>query len=46
MQKINQFGIGGMVGEDPSVAKPSYQTFMIDYGFAVKTFNRGVLDVF
>lgn len=43
---IHQFGALGMIGGDPSVAKPSYATFMADYGIAFRTFKHGALHGF
>ena len=43
---IHQFGPSGMVGGDPSIAKPSYDAFMNDYGDAYRTFKHGVLHGF
>lgn len=43
---IHQFGALGMVGGDPSVAKPSYAAFMADYGIAFRTFKHGMLHGF
>ena len=40
---IHQTGALGMVGGDPSVAKPSFQAFMDDYGNAFRTFKHGAL---
>ncbi len=46
MLAIHQFGALGMIGGDPSVAKPSYATFMADYGIAFRTFKHGALHGF
>ena len=35
-----------MVGGDASIAKPSYDAFMSDYGTAFRTFNHGALHGF
>ncbi|MFE3866983.1 DUF1761 domain-containing protein [Flavobacterium sp. LS2P90] len=43
---IHQFGALGMVGGDASIAKPSYATFMADYGMAFRTFKHGALHGF
>jgi len=43
---IHQFGALGMVGGDPSAAKPSYEAFMADYGDAFRTFRHGALHAF
>lgn len=43
---IHQFGAIGMVGGDPTLAKPSYATFMADYGMAFRTFKHGMLHGF
>jgi len=46
MLVIHQFGALGMVGGDPSIAKPSYADFMNDYGTAFRTFKHGALHGF
>jgi len=46
MLTIHQFGALGMIGGDPTVAKPSYQAFMADYGEAFRTFKHGMLHGF
>jgi len=46
MNVIHQFGALGMVGGDPSIAKPSYAAFMADYGTAFRTFKHGALHGF
>lgn len=46
MLVIHQFGALGMVGGDPTVAKPSYAAFMADYGTAYRTFKHGMLHGF
>ena len=46
MLTIHQFGALGMIGGDPSVAKPSYEAFMSDYGDAFRTFKHGALHGF
>ena len=46
MLTIHQFGALGMVGGDPSIAKPSYAEFMADYGSAFRTFKHGALHGF
>ncbi|HYD92369.1 MAG TPA: DUF1761 domain-containing protein [Flavobacterium sp.] len=38
---IHQYGALGMIGGDPSLAKPSYEAFMADYGTAYRTFKHG-----
>lgn len=43
MLVIHQFGAIGMVGGDPSIAKPSYAAFMADYGTAFRSFKHGAL---
>lgn len=43
---IHQFGALGMVGGDPTLAKPSYTAFMADYGTAFRTFKHGMLHGF
>ncbi|GGH37663.1 hypothetical protein IA57_05435 [Mangrovimonas yunxiaonensis] len=40
---IHQTGALGMIGGDPTAAKPSYQAFMDDYGQAYRTFKHGAL---
>ena len=46
MLVIHQFGALGMVGGDPTIAKPSYVAFMADYGTAFRTFKHGALHGF
>jgi hypothetical protein len=46
MLVIHQFGALGMVGGDPTIAKPSYEAFMADYGSAFRTFKHGALHGF
>ena len=46
MLVIHQFGALGLVGGDPTVAKPSYAAFMADYGDAYRTFKHGALHGF
>lgn len=46
MNVIHQFGALGMVGGDPTIAKPSYAAFMADYGTAFRTFKHGALHGF
>jgi hypothetical protein len=43
---IHQTGALGMVGGDPSIALPSYEAFMADYGMAFRTFKHGALHGF
>ena len=43
---IHQFGVLGAIGGDPSIALPSYATFMADYGNAFRTFRHGMLHGF
>jgi hypothetical protein len=43
---IHQFGALGMVGGDPTIAKPSYTDFMADYGNAFRTYKHGALHGF
>ena len=38
---IHQYGALGMIGGDPSLAKPSYEAFMAEYGTAYRTFKHG-----
>ncbi|MDD7885962.1 DUF1761 domain-containing protein [Flavivirga sp. 57AJ16] len=40
---IHQMGAFSLVGGDPSVALPSYEAFMNDYGDAFRTFKHGAL---
>ena len=46
MLTIHQFGALGMIGGDPSIAKPSYVAFMSDYGTEFRTFKHGALHGF
>lgn len=46
MLVIHQFGAIGMVGGDPTIAKPSYAAFMADYGNAFRSFKHGALHGF
>lgn len=46
MLAIHQYGALGMIGGDPSIAKPSYEAFMTDYGNAFRTFKHGALHGF
>ncbi|MGA9638020.1 DUF1761 domain-containing protein [Flavobacterium sp.] len=41
MLTIHQWGAVSMVGGDPSIAKPSYDAFMTDYGTNFRTFKHG-----
>ncbi|TDE06238.1 DUF1761 domain-containing protein [Flavobacterium hiemivividum] len=43
---IHQWGALGMIGGDPTLAKPSYANFMADYGTAFRTFKHGMLHGF
>jgi hypothetical protein len=43
---IHQWGAVGMIGGDPTLAKPSYVSFMADYGTAFRTFKHGLLHGF
>ena len=43
---IHQMGAIGMVGGDPSIAKPSYEAFLADYGGAFRTYKHGALHGF
>lgn len=43
---IHQSGAYGMVGGDPTLAKPSFNAFMTDYGTAFRTFKHGMLHGF
>jgi len=43
---IHQLGAYGMIGADPTVAKPSFAAFMADYGTAFRTFKQGALHGF
>lgn len=40
---IHQMGVFSLVGGDPSVALPSYEALMADYGEAFRTFKHGAL---
>ena len=46
MLTIHQTGALGMIGGDPAIAKPSYLSFMADYGTAFRTFKHGALHGF
>ena len=46
MLVIHQYGALGMVGGDPTLAKPSYGAFMADYGVSFRTFKHGMLHGF
>jgi hypothetical protein len=43
---IHQMGAYGMIGGDPTIAKPSFAAFMTDYGTAFRTFKHGALHGF
>lgn len=43
---IHQMGALGMVGGDPTLAKPSYTAFLADYGDAFRSFKHGALHGF
>ena len=43
---IHQYGALGMVGGDPTKAKPTFDAFMTDYGTAFRTFKHGMLHGF
>lgn len=43
---IHQWGALGMVGGDVATAKPSYTSFMADYGTVYRTFKHGALHGF
>ncbi|RZJ35910.1 MAG: DUF1761 domain-containing protein [Flavobacterium sp.] len=43
---IHQYGALGMIGGDPTKAKPTYEAFMTDYGMAYRTFKHGMLHGF
>jgi len=43
---IHQMGALGMIGGDPTLAKPSYEAFLADYGDAFRTFKHGALHGF
>ena len=43
---VHQTGALGMVGGDASIAKPSYDAFIADYGNAFRTFKHGALHGF
>ena len=40
---IHQLGVYSLIGGDPSVALPSYEALMADYGGAFRTFKHGAL---
>ncbi|TGV03712.1 DUF1761 domain-containing protein [Flavivirga rizhaonensis] len=40
---IHQMGVFSLIGGDPSVALPSYDAIMNDYGDAFRTFKHGAL---
>lgn len=40
---IHQMGAFSLMGGDPTLAKPSYEAFMADYGNAFRTFKHGAL---
>ncbi|MDO5978905.1 DUF1761 domain-containing protein [Flavivirga spongiicola] len=40
---IHQMGVLSLIGGDPSVALPSYEALMNDYGDAFRTFKHGAL---
>lgn len=46
MLTIHQFGALGMIGGDPAIAKPSYSSFMVEYGNSFRTFKHGALHGF
>jgi hypothetical protein len=43
---VHQTGALSMVGGDASIAKPSFNAFMADYGMAFRTFKHGALHGF
>jgi hypothetical protein len=43
---IHQMGALGLIGGDPTLAKPSYAAFIADYGDAFRTFKHGALHGF
>ncbi len=43
---VHQWGASGMIGGDPTAAKPSYGAFMADYGTTFRTFKHGMLHGF
>lgn len=43
---VHQMGALGMIGGDPSIAKPSYAAFLADYGDEFRTFKHGALHGF
>ncbi|MFC4817759.1 MULTISPECIES: DUF1761 domain-containing protein [unclassified Flavobacterium] len=43
---VHQMGALGMIGGDPSIAKPSYAAFLADYGDKFRTFKHGALHGF
>jgi hypothetical protein len=46
MLVIHQYGALGMVGVDSTIAKPSYEAFMADYGTSFRSFKHGALHGF
>jgi hypothetical protein len=40
---IHQMGVFSLVGGDASLAKPSYEALMVDYGDAFRTYRHGAL---
>jgi len=46
MLVIHQYGALGMVGVDSTIAKPSYEAFMADYGTSFRSFKNGALHGF
>lgn len=46
MVVVHQYGALGMIGGDPTTAKPSYAAFMADYGNAFRYFKHGALHGF
>ncbi|WP_284651439.1 DUF1761 domain-containing protein [Flavobacterium terrisoli] len=43
---VHQMGALGMIGGDPTIAKPSYEAFLADYGDAFRTYKHGALHGF
>ncbi|PWA03946.1 DUF1761 domain-containing protein [Flavobacterium psychrotolerans] len=43
---VHQTGALSMVGGDASIAKPSFNAFMADYGMAFRTYKHGALHGF
>jgi len=46
MLVIHQMGAYSLMGANPEAALPSYQAFMSDYGYAIRTFKHGAFHGF